>query len=295
MLLIVNGTGPFSDAAYDRDFMKSFPCAYRDELGSRARYWRGPSGDGLAVSRIGDAAVAHAQSLSDSEPIHMCGRSRGGAAVVVAARRMARIFPNGPGPRRNPRITAMFLFDAVDREICIRADQVPQDVQRVYHARRDPRFALKYDDALLEAEKRLKASGYFQSSLHFERHMATRSPPNPRDPRTARMLDAEREYNSLLKRSSLQKSLARYTFPGLAGGFGNCATGADSGHYTEQFFMGTHGARGGVPWPADKWDKENADEDGAAATKVGAWMRGHLLSAGLGVLHGPGRSPRADA
>jgi len=62
-------------------------------------------------------------------PVFLTGYSRRGAGVIAVAQRLAE---------DNVKVRAMVLFDAVDRALGIDTAEIPSNVERVVHARRDP-------------------------------------------------------------------------------------------------------------------------------------------------------------
>ena len=129
MILIVDGTGPDSDADYRVAMANSFCSQIRDGA-PLTQYWRGPTLTGREVSSIADNVVVAAQArpLSSSEPLVLVGYSRGGCTVIIAARRLKDLGIN---------VDSMILFDAVDMQAAdLHLSQVITDnVAFVAHAR----------------------------------------------------------------------------------------------------------------------------------------------------------------
>lgn len=106
MIVVVDGTGPASDAEYVKEMGGSFCSQIAAQAGGV--YFRGPSVTGKEVSSIADRAVGEALTLSASgKPVLLAGYSRGGCTVINAALRLKA---------RGVQVAAMFLFDAVDMQ-----------------------------------------------------------------------------------------------------------------------------------------------------------------------------------
>jgi hypothetical protein len=130
VILIVDGTGPDSDADYRVAMANSF-CSQIFRATPDSTYWRGPTLSGRQVSAIADEVAAAAQARrqrSPTEPIILVAYSRGGCTVIIAARRLKAL---------GIRVESMFLFDAVDMQTSeLRLSQVISDnVRFVAHAR----------------------------------------------------------------------------------------------------------------------------------------------------------------
>jgi hypothetical protein len=61
--------------------------------------------------------------------IYLTGYSRGGSGVIGVAQRLKDA---------NVKVKSMVLFDAVDRALGVSTNEIPNNVERVVHARRDP-------------------------------------------------------------------------------------------------------------------------------------------------------------
>ena len=87
-------------------------------------------GTDMAVLAAKGFAFVDLQRVSrPGAKILLAGYSRGGAGVIAVAARLAR---------QNIQVSAMALFDPVDRAIGIGAAEIPNNVRRVLYARRDP-------------------------------------------------------------------------------------------------------------------------------------------------------------
>lgn len=138
MFVGVDGTGPKDQATYSNEMSGSFVSQiYRDciEPEERKAYFRGPTLWGTETGDIANRVVKHVlRCLHEGDrKIFLAGYSRGGAAVVIAAERLARDLD-----RRDLGIEALFLFDAVDRDLHTDSSTVPGCVKKAYHALRSP-------------------------------------------------------------------------------------------------------------------------------------------------------------
>ena len=133
ILLGIDGTGPLADAVYQAEMHTSFVrYIVRSSPAKAKRYERGPTNDGLDMAAIVGKGYTYVHLNLVAEPkaqVLLVGYSRGGAGVIGVAQRLAK---------DNVKVSAMVLFDAVDRAIGIDALEIPNNVERVVHARRDP-------------------------------------------------------------------------------------------------------------------------------------------------------------
>jgi hypothetical protein len=138
ILVGIDGTGDAMspgaarDAAYDRDFAKSF--VHRICSGKpRAKYLRGPvalGGGLLQAIAEGVTFVVAQKKQVPREPVLLTGYSRGATGAVVIAKRLKEL---------NIRVRALMLFDCVDRHIAVDAHAIPNNVDYVNHVKRSPR------------------------------------------------------------------------------------------------------------------------------------------------------------
>jgi hypothetical protein len=133
ILLGIDGTGTLSNSAYRSDMRHSFVSYIVRSSPARARkYLRGPALDGFDMAMIvanGYEFVHLNVLVQPKSPILLAGYSRGGAGVVAVAARLAQ---------DDVKVSAMVLFDAVDRAIGIDSTEIPTNVEHVVYARRDP-------------------------------------------------------------------------------------------------------------------------------------------------------------
>ena len=118
---------------YDQAFQNSFVTRIA-RRGGNTSYWRGPVllGGGLVPAING--AVSHIERLVRTTRgvtnVLLTGYSRGAAGIVVVAKELAD---------RGINVRAMLLFDAVDRQLFVDADVIPNNVGHVMHVVRDSR------------------------------------------------------------------------------------------------------------------------------------------------------------
>lgn len=242
LIFIVDGTGDFSDSEYRREMAGSFCRQITSLFGPQTEYFRGPSLLGLEATLIARAVRERIDALAVGEKIYLVGYSRGGAAVIDAANSTTR------------KIEGVFLFDAVNRDVATSTDTINGTVRQVFHARRDPEFARRFEQ---ESQ---------QKQINLAKSMVTVSIAKPLGFPTAKAaIDAIEATGRDLKHKLLRSRTI----------FGNTGTKLQPpGIYTEKTFMETHGAIGGCPWP-------DVDGDLQGAKQVAAWMRAMMLGVGL--------------
>lgn len=142
-LAVIDGTGPYSDAAYSTLMQYSFCNQIARQLGTAARYERGPSTEGYRIRERGDRAAKFLQSgrRQGARRLMLAGYSRGGSAAIAGAEILKQ---QGVG------IDAMFLFDPVARHASEGGEIVPDNVAVLYIVRRrlDPALVAKYDNTI---------------------------------------------------------------------------------------------------------------------------------------------------
>jgi hypothetical protein len=133
IVLGIDGTGVFDRKDYREEMGSSFVSyLVRRTPAMLKKYIRGPGWDGLDMSIIVDKAYAFVHlsvAARPKAPVFLTGYSRGGAGVVGVARRLAD---------DDVKVSAMVLFDPVDRSLAIDSTEIPTNVQRVIYARRNP-------------------------------------------------------------------------------------------------------------------------------------------------------------
>lgn len=147
MLACVDGSGPGDKKEYARTMARSFVKEIVDsspEPGAKKCYLQGPNALSMKVEFGWMVRVTYSQvsvlasdvvafvraNWHPGERVFLAGYSRGGAAVIEAARRLKSQLPK-------LRIDAMFLFDAVERDLATFAGTIPSNVAHAYHAVND--------------------------------------------------------------------------------------------------------------------------------------------------------------
>jgi len=133
----IDGTDPFwfnrqaRDDAYDKSFTNSFVRKICNGSGYPSKYERGPLiHGGNLVSAINTGIMFIQRELMDDPDLNvlLTGYSRGAAGVIAVAQQLAK----------SVTFKAMMLFDCVDRSADVDTMLIPDNVQNVRHARRDP-------------------------------------------------------------------------------------------------------------------------------------------------------------
>jgi hypothetical protein len=142
-LAVIDGTGPYDDATYNKSMQHSFCHQIVLQVGAAARYERGPSTEGYRVHERGERA---AEFLEDgrrkgARRLMLAGYSRGGSAAIMGAEILQK---------QGIAVDAMFLFDPVARHASEGGEVVPANVALLYIARRrlDPALVAKYDHTI---------------------------------------------------------------------------------------------------------------------------------------------------
>ena len=84
---------------------------------------------GVPASAWSPEETAQVQLIAQRRQLFMVGHSRGAAIIIHAARLLVS---------RGITVEAMFLFDAVARNLSLDAAVIPSNVRHCYHAMRDP-------------------------------------------------------------------------------------------------------------------------------------------------------------
>ena len=265
MLYIVDGTGPWLADEYNSAMSGSFCSQLEAGLGDRCRRWRGPSISGIEVPFIADSVIEEIRKQPPTEPIFLGGYSRGGAAAIVVAQKIK--------PRN---VTAMFLFDAVDRALVVTPPRVTGNVQNVYHAIRDRSFARQFENSVKDARADLdEANAALRTGIRGNRIGAALFGGDHR---------ATVEVRSRIDRHAVARNLDRdlkwrtRNVGGLSpSNFGNVGLAVvPPGRIELAQFAASHGALGGVPWP-----DTDVPGDSKAVPLVRRWMWARLIKEGL--------------
>ena len=204
--------------------------------------------------------LSHSSGIK-SYRIFLVGYSRGGSECIFLANLLQRA---------GLAVEAMFLFDAVNMTVDLAPfRKIPSNVKACYHAYRNPKFANAYWSAVQAAKRKLQPLNQQTWSPSFSgaNPFAFRPGPGPivlqpkADAASSELAIAE---NKLDKTRS-----NRWTKHG-AFDWGNIGLEADDNDKTrlETFpFDCSHGAMGGVPWPATMFPRDIAE-----SIKVHDWM-----------------------
>lgn len=275
MIFVVDGTGDENTETYAKEMADGF--CQRLVRKARGRYWRGPTFSGWETTDIADNVVAAVvqwrKAASDSEKLFLAGHSRGGAAVIFAAKILKA---------HGIEIEAMFLFDAVDRTLNIRsANAIPENVRHCFHALRDPSLAIYYSDGVKAARDRVAnciglPAGRRASMMEDMVDYLLSSPPEPG--KCAHVIQAAR---ALIEQDNKMKIVMRSTTlncrEGVSINFGNCGVQAEGQcKLKKQYFLGSHGALGGAPIVDERAPKLLVDSDRAAMVDVDVWMSSYM-------------------
>lgn len=177
MLVVIDGTGESNQALYKSSMTGSFINKLHDSSKLYPKkYFRGPTNLGMDCSTIvKDALNWISMNLANSsvnEELYLAGYSRGGAIAIAIAQEIKKLAGNPSEQlqydrgtymidpdhavdfqkklshdfeihwrKLNANIRCMALFDAVDRAITLDTDLIPSNVQKVYHAVRNPNIS----------------------------------------------------------------------------------------------------------------------------------------------------------
>jgi LysM domain len=131
----VDGTGERDRDKYDADMKNSYVHRMVNyfQAAGPSRYLRGPTLYGSEVPAESIVAVQYVLSNRPADGrcgIFLSGHSRGGVAVIDAARRLGEMGVD---------VDCLVLFDAVNRTSMVWLSHIPSNVKRVIYPRRDPR------------------------------------------------------------------------------------------------------------------------------------------------------------
>jgi hypothetical protein len=142
-LAVIDGTGPYNDATYNKLMHFSFCSQIARQIGAAARYERGPSIEGYRVHERGERAAKFLQDgyRGGARSLMLAGYSRGGSAAIVGAEILEK---------QGRAVDALFLFDPVARHASEGGEVVPANVALLFIARRrlDPALVAKYDHTI---------------------------------------------------------------------------------------------------------------------------------------------------
>jgi hypothetical protein len=136
MLICVDGTGPSDDDEYLAAMVHGFvrQISQRSLLPKvTTKYYRGPEPKGITKLVTPATVVMHSivpYLQGGDRQIFMIGYSRGGGVVIEAASILNALNPD-------IKVEALFLFDAVSRDLLLNAEVIPANVNHCIFARRD--------------------------------------------------------------------------------------------------------------------------------------------------------------
>ena len=141
-IAIIDGTGPWFDSTYAKAMAPSFCHQVAQKLGGAAYYQRGPSFDGMSDAwKMDDATnwLKRQRQINPTVRLMLAGYSRGGTVAIAAAEQL--------DSAKLP-VDALFLFDAVARDVLYYGRKIPANVKLCRHARRSqaPWFVDKYEE-----------------------------------------------------------------------------------------------------------------------------------------------------
>lgn len=133
----IDGTGSavFPGEGRDREYDAAFANSFVRRIcngGPNKMYLRGPVmlGGGLVNAiHTGLTFIRQRRAAGNREPVLLTGYSRGAAGAVSLARSLQQEGIN---------VRALMLFDCVDRQLFVDAEEIPNNVGYVQHVVRDP-------------------------------------------------------------------------------------------------------------------------------------------------------------
>lgn len=266
VIYIVDGTGPWSNADYSAEMAGSFCQQLAKEAGATAFYKRGPSLFGLEVLPIARDVVDEINKrVGWTDPIFLCGYSRGGCTVMEVAKLI-----------RHREVKAMFLFDAVDRCLLPQDDKISGNVRQVYYAKRNPDFARRFEKQVESTRAQLQnANKALDASASRNRVMSALFGGNYKETVAAREAI---NTNAIARNADRDLRWNTRNDEGLSpSNFGNTGLSVEPpGRHEMGVFDGSHGALGGVPW-----SEYDVPGDAQAARVVRAWMWARFIKEGV--------------
>jgi RHS repeat-associated protein len=137
-LAAIDGTDSKKSVLFDEKFqsfnshVRNFYEAYSGSGGKQ--YWNGPNLLGGGVSGTVDEVyqrISQALKANPGEEINLVGHSRGGLIAILVAKKLKKEIPCA-------KVNFLGLYDAVDRYLFANAGTIPDNVEYVAHARRNP-------------------------------------------------------------------------------------------------------------------------------------------------------------
>jgi len=134
ILVGIDGTGPFFNSTYEKEFKESFvhQIVRDSRIGALdKKYFRGPIGPGGGMPEAIDGGynfIMKRRKEGNTSPILLTGYSRGAMGVGVIAKYLKK---------ENIPVAALLMFDCVDRHAAYDFEKIPDNVAKVLHIRRD--------------------------------------------------------------------------------------------------------------------------------------------------------------
>jgi hypothetical protein len=157
--------------------------------GQNKRYIRGPGMDGFDMASIVSTGYSYLHlwlAGRKDYAIYLTGYSRGGSGVIGVAQRLNDV---------NVKVKSMMLFDAVDRALGVSTSEIPNNVERVVHARRDPHLFSR--DSFGNCGTRWSAPTKVEMKFFAGTHGAVGGVPDP-VPHGKRSSDFVKEFGELI-------------------------------------------------------------------------------------------------
>lgn len=322
---------PSSSTSHNLSYQEKFSYTHSstsspvNNINFFVKYLRGPTILGFNTEDIAymmlkeiDLYILECQRQKVEPSIYLIGHSRGGAAVIYIAYHLNQkrhpTYPVIQAPN-TPRylepirkVKAMFLFDAVDRYWTsdnIDLEEVPNNVEQCYHARRDDKLVKSFKkttepyqkEALKRILQDVQIQPYGGFSYPYQNTQTRTIKPTSEGCSNASRTNQPLGLDCLndievLSEIGHAKVTSRNEFEifnGVSIPFGNCGI-KGSQNYKEAFFLGTHGAMGGTPTALSPVAKErelapkslewrNIEEQ--AVYDVDVWMSQYLKSEGI--------------
>ncbi|MBG6147824.1 hypothetical protein IWQ51_005979 [Labrenzia sp. EL_142] len=249
-VVLIDGTGPYDDQQYARDFENSFLHQIHKKLGAtKSVYFSGPGTLGMTTrSRANkgyDSLVAR-RAQNRKCRLFIAGYSRGGAAAMELAKICAYGKMDGDGQQSVHEVVpieALFLLDPVSKDVFCPGGGIPNNVRTSYVMYRDKTIweyspELKTEDFASWVDKTLVVG--FNNTMQF---------------------DPDRYARKFMNNAS-------YT-PAAGNGRTDMRKGVT-------IRAASHGAVGGLPWVERR-------EDEAAVNTAGSLLSGWLNEQRIGV------------
>jgi len=255
-LVLIDGTGPYDEQQYARDFQNSFLQQIARQLGpGRCVYFDGPGTLGLTTRSIANGgvdALITKWASDKSCKLFLAGYSRGGAAAMEVAKMASGWFQGGYGPATvrggelvsdSVPIEAVFLLDPVSKDVLCTGGNLKTNVNAAYVMYRDQTIweyspPIDTKDFASWVDKALAVG--FNATCQF---------------------DPDRYARKFMHNADVNRSLGNSSTMILSAGVIKGAS---------------HGAIGGLPWVERREDQQAVD---AAANILNGWLKSNHIDA----------------